>query len=245
MSNPVESSIPNWVPEPARQRISALCKAPLGQDASGRALLDRLANYEAMKTDVWAKLPSGLKGIEASIIDWSFNAFIIFPRLRRPYPKTAAKWREYCKHIEKYPRLKLPADVSLQIVLLCEDISVFKTETESYWPRLWEGDKSITPDDVITLLEQLRRFYLRLDEENQNILASLPKVKRWNTNSAQKFFSEDLSARMRQTYGQPLDGVVAALTEVAFDLPQGVGAETIRGRRRLGRGPENSKRKSR
>ena len=43
--------------------------------------------------------------------------------------------------------------------------------------------------------------------------------------------------------GQPLDSIVAALTEVAFDLPQGVDAETVRGRRRLINRPEKSNRK--
>jgi hypothetical protein len=70
-------------------------------------------------------------------------------------------------------------------------------------------------------------------------------VNRWNAKAAQKFFTEFLSSRMKETYGQPLDAIVAALAEVAFDLPQGLAAETVRGRRRIGSGPENSKRKSR
>jgi hypothetical protein len=43
---------------------------------------------------------------------------------------------------------------------------------------------------------------------------------------------------MRETYLLPFDSIVAALTEVAFDLRQGLAAETVRGRRRIG-GPEN------
>jgi len=73
----------------------------------------------------------------------------------------------------------------------------------------------------------------------------LPNVTRRNIKSAQKFFTEFLSSRMKETYGRPLDSIVAALADVAFDLPQGVAGETVRGRRRIGSGPENSKQKTR
>jgi ABC-type xylose transport system substrate-binding protein len=94
-------------------------------------------------------------------------------------------------------------------------------------------------------MDQLRVFYLRVDEENRAFLASLPKIKRWNAKAAQKFFTDFLSGCMTETYAQPLDAIVAALAEVAFDLHQGLDAETVRGRRRIAGTPENSKRKSR
>ena len=95
----MQFTVPDWVPEAARRKINALHAAPWVDD-NGRALLHRLATYAAMKTEVWQKLPSEPKGAEGEIIDRVVHAVAIFPRLRRPYPKTAAKRREWAKHIE-------------------------------------------------------------------------------------------------------------------------------------------------
>jgi len=105
--------------------------------------------------------------------------------------------------------------------------------TDSDWSRLWGGDKSITSDKVLVILDQLRSFYLRYNDEHQTRIAKLPKIKRWSKKAWQKFFTEYLSERFKETYLQPFDSIVAALAEVAFDLPNGVAAETIRGRRRM------------
>jgi hypothetical protein len=236
---------PDWVPEPARRRIGELRETPWGIDDFGRDLLERLATRQAMKDEVWGKLPPEPKFIQEKIIDWVFFAVSIFPRLGRPYPKTMPKWREWAKQAQKYPRPPSPETVSGYALLLREGIYELKTETDIHWHRLWGGDKSITPDQVLAIMDQLRVFYLRVDEENRAFLASLPKIKRWNAKAAQKFFTDFLSGCMTETYAQPLDAIVAALAEVAFDLHQGLDAETVRGRRRIAGTPENSKRKSR
>ena len=46
--------------------------SPLGNDKKGRGLLERLATYPAMKTEVWEKLPSEPKDFEGTIIAWAF-----------------------------------------------------------------------------------------------------------------------------------------------------------------------------
>jgi hypothetical protein len=237
---------PDWLPPLARQRITELLATPLGEGDFGRAMLARLATtYPAMKTEVWEKLPCEPRGIEGNIIDWTFFAFTIFPSLRRPYPKTKDKWREWTKHRELHLPLADPANLSELSNWLWEEIFKLKDVSDSYWPSLWEGDKSISPDQVLSILDHLRMFYARMDGEYRALLTMLPKVNRWNAKAAQKFFTEYLSCRMRETYAQPLDSIVATLAEVAFNLPQGLAAETVRGRRRIGSGPENSKRKLR
>jgi hypothetical protein len=223
--------IPDWVPGAARRRIIDLRAQPWLDDKGG-GLLARLATYDVMKTDVWKKLPPEPQHVEGNIIDWAFKAFTIFPRLRRPIPKTMSKMREWAKQIEKYPPLPEPRFVAFSALELRDRILPLKVDTDAYWSRFWEGNMSVTPDQVLTILDQLCLFYIRMDEENQARLASLPEVKRWNANAAQKFFTDYLSRRMNETYGQPLDSIVAALAEVAFDLPKGVEAETVRGRRR-------------
>jgi hypothetical protein len=185
-----------------------------------------------MKTEVWAKLPSKPQGFEGQIIDWAVYACRIFPALGRPYPKTMGGRREWMKHSANNPPLPNPAYVAGLIYLLYQEIVKLKLETDAHWPRFWEGDRSITSDDVLAMLVQLHSFYLRMDADNRAVLEKLPKVKRWDDKAAQKFFHEYLSPRLRETYGRPLDSIVAALTEVAFDV-EFVASETVRGRRRL------------
>jgi hypothetical protein len=235
---------PAWVPELARRRINELLVAPAGSDDIAYDLLERLATDEVMKTEVWERLPSEPKGIQGNIVDWVFFAVLIFPRLPRPYPKTKAGWRELAELYQKNSPLPSAESLSDLASLLLDEMRKIKTETDLCWGRLWEGDKATSSDHVVAVLEHLRIFYLRMDEDNRAFLATLPEVKRWKREKPkQKFFTDYLSRRMKQTYGKPFDTIVAALTEVAFDLPQGVETDTVRKRRGIASTPENSKRK--
>jgi hypothetical protein len=240
-----QRQFPHWLPPAARQRITDLQSTFLGQGKLGRDLLARLATHSNMKTDVWEKLPPEPKGVEGNIIDWALIAFTIFPALRRPYPKTRDKWRTWGQRLEKHPPLIEPAYLSQLSLQLWEEISKLKDETDRYWPSLWEGDSSVNSDQVLSILDQLRAFYVRMHAEYSALVATLPKVARWNRRGWQKFFTEYLSKQMTATYGQPLDPIVGALAGVAFDISEGVSAETVRGRRRGIAAPENSKRKTR
>jgi hypothetical protein len=242
----VECVIPNWVPEAARRRIIELSEYH-STDDEDRALLKRLATRVAMKTEVWEKLPLNPQSIPAQVIDWAFYAFWIFPRLPRPHPnlKNKRKWDEWNKHAHKYGPLPNSAYASVLAQMLSDEMSTLRRETEQHWTELWEGDSSVSPDYTLTMVDHLRKFYGRMAELYQPAAAALPKVKRWTPAGRQKFFSEYLSQCMTQTYGQSFDAIVAALTEVAFNISRGVAAETIRGRRRIVAAPENSAQKSR
>jgi hypothetical protein len=135
--------------------------------------------------------------------------------------------------------------VSLQASLLAQEIYVSKFNAELDWQRLWTGNANLNVDKVLEILNQLREFYARLDEEDRAYLDSLPRINRWNVKGQQRFVTEYLSRRMTETYGQPLDPIVATLAGVAFDLPEGVDPETVRGRRRVGKRPEKSNQKTR
>ena len=226
-------AFPTWIPQAAQRRISELCATPSGDDKEYRALLERLSKYPAMKSEVWGKLPSVPESFEGEIIEWAFSAFTIFPHLPRPNPKSKSGWNEWARHIDKRRPLPDPAHLAGLAFILLEEIFNLKAVTDPYWSRLWEGDKSITSDQAIVILDKLRLFYLRFNEEYQTTLSLLPKIKRWNKKARQKFFTEYLSERLKKTYGKPLNSIVAALAEVAFDLPNGVPVETIRGRRSI------------
>jgi hypothetical protein len=241
----MQFAFPSWVPELARARITDLYAAPWLHD-DGRALLSRLATYPVMKTEVWEKLPSEPKGAEGEIIDRVVHAVTIFPRLPRPYPKAAGKWREWAKHLQNHAPLPDPAYAASLVFSLLQKIAELKPDTDANWNRLWEGDKSINVDQIFAILDRLHLFYSRLGEEYRLQLAAFPNVKRWGGDkAAQKFVTEHISNYMNATYGHPYDSIVAALVVVACDLPGGLGAETVRGRRRGVSAPEKSKRKSR
>ena len=239
-----EIEFPTWIPQGAQRRIAELSATP-GLDNEYHALLERLSKYPAMKTEVWEKLPSASKGFEHVIIDWAFLAFGTFPHLPRPYPKTKLGMLEWAIHRKQHPPIPDPASVANLTYILLEAIFELKAVTDSNWSRLWSGDKSITSDDIVVILNQLRLFYLRFNDEYQSRLANLPKIKRWSKKAWQKFFTEYLSKCFKETYLQPFDSIVAALAEVAFDLPNGVAAETIRGRRRMVLHHRKNRRKNR
>jgi hypothetical protein len=240
-----ELRVPAWVPQAAQRQIDELWASPLGTTDANQQLLRRLATYTSMRTEVWEKLPSNPELPAGEIIQWAFTAYTIFHSLRRPYPRTKARVIDWHKYQAKHQPLTDPLYVSNLCLRLWEEICKCRLETESYWPRFWAGDKALNPDNVLSILDHLREFYVRMHGEYKELLQQLPRVNRWDTKAHQKFFTEVLSAQMKKTYGRPLDSIVAALAEVAFNLRHGVDSETIRGRRRVGKAPEKLRRKTR
>jgi hypothetical protein len=241
----VAPRIPDWVPNAARRTITELWARP-GLDDAERELLDRLATDDAMKTAVWEKLPSEPKDFEGNVIHWAWVAFAYFRRRPCPIPQTKskAKLQDWSRH---RPRDPLPdfAHTSGLARIVRDQMIEHRGNAQPYWPPFWEGDKNLTLDQVIAVIDQVSAFYRKLDEEDQRFFRSLPDVKGWGNKPAQKFFSEVLSERMIEIYGRPFDPIVATLVQVAFDLAEGVNTETIRGRRRKSGTPEISRRKSR
>jgi hypothetical protein len=234
----VAPEVPDWVPNAARLVIAELRALPWLDEAE-RELLDRLATCDAMK-EVWEKLPSEPKDFEGNVIRWAWGAFVCFQRRRRPRPKTKskAKWEDWARHL---PRNPLPdfAHTSGLAGLVRDQMIQYWGDAQSYWQPFWEGDKNLTLDQVIALIDKVSAFYWKVDEENQRFFRSLPDVKRWRGNKpARKFLTEVLSKRMIETYGRPFDPIVRTLENVAFDLAVGVGTETMRGRRRKSGTPE-------
>jgi hypothetical protein len=81
----------DWVPEPARRRIDELRETPWGMDDIGRDLLERLATREAMKDDVWGKLPPEPKFIQEKIIDWVILRSFNLSKARSPLSQNDAQ----------------------------------------------------------------------------------------------------------------------------------------------------------
>jgi hypothetical protein len=215
-----------------------------------RGLLKRLATKRTMEAEVWGKLPPESKGLEGQIVEWAIDAYWVFPHLPRPIPKTRARlvdWakQEWPKQLEKFTPFAYHKYTSTLCQLLYEQVYITKPEAHSYWKQFWSGDTTITPEKIVEILDQLRAFYVQLHKDQQAFIDTLPRVNRWNAKAHQRFFTEFLSSRFQATFDQPLDSIVAALTGVAFALPEGVASETVRGRRRLGKTPEKIMQKTR
>lgn len=235
------TAISCWVPKLVRSKIIELRVDPV-TDEDGRDLLHRLATDRAMRNEVWEKLPRELSGFEGQIVGWAFLAYTLFPRLRRPYPKTRAKAVKWGKHLNRYKPLTDYVHLAQQCRFLLEDIFTASYETDRYWAQYWEGPP-IDPGQVRTMLGHLGLFYAKISVEQQKFLDSLPQISRYTAKGHQKFFTERLSRQFLEATGRPHDSVVAALANVAFDLPQAVGSETVRGRRRPSYTPEKIARK--
>jgi len=215
-------------------------------DDAERELLDRLATCDAMKTGVWEKLPSEPKDFQGKIIHRAWVAFVTFRRRPRPFPgtKSKAKLHEWDRHLRRQTLFPDFGHAGNLLRMVLDQINRHHGEAQAYWQRFWEGDKNLTLDQVIAIMDQVSSFCLKADAEYQAFFRSLPEVKHWSgSKPARKFFTEYMSKQMIEAYGKPLDHIVAALEEVAFDLAKGVNTETVRGRRRKPVRPEISRQK--
>jgi len=242
----VQSSIPKWVPKAARDRITELQAEPW-LNGAGRKLLDRLASYPTMKTEVWEKLPPEPEGAQGQIIGFAFTAVTMFAELI-PRPGKKAKraiWQKWSKILHENPPGSTPEYASLLAVSLLQALCELKAPSSAYWGQFWQGDPSVTVDNAIDLIEELALFYDRMAKEHKRHADLLPKIKRPFSDSApQVFFTQLMSSRLEALYKRPLDSVVTALAEVAFNLPEGIEEETVRARRRSTNPVEKSRRKT-
>ena len=243
----MQSTVRNSAPESARNRITELSRQP-GLTETSKKLLQRLDSHPAMKSEVWDKLPLELKNQEAQIINWVFYAFATLPlHIRPPMPrsKSSAQWKKYRTNLEQFPPPAVPVHAANHALKLAEAMAQLKPFTELLWARHWQGDVSITFDQAFATVNQLQLLYRNVAAKYDALIASLPKVLRWDDKAHRRLSIEFLSQRMKHTVGRPHDAIVAALVEIAFDLSEGIPAEAIRGRRRTGTIPAKSNPKSR
>jgi hypothetical protein len=189
-----------------------------------------------MRTNVWERLPDEPPNMEGQIIDLLFHAVAIFWQVV-PHPpfgpqSTRSAWKKYATVTHGHPQPTSPEMANSAIGQLLQ--AAMDHNVGGRWDELWNGDPSITFDKCLDCVEALVSVFIRLDQENKAAIAALPRIKRPYGKRAQEvFFSQLVSLRLASIYGKPLHAVVAALTSVAFDLPDdGVGEETIRSRRR-------------
>jgi hypothetical protein len=209
--------------------ISELLKQQsLGED---KKLLNRLRSHPEMRTDVWQKLPAiAQPDIADRIIRWAFSGHKVAHAHARPaFPKSKKKIADY---LAKYPTIPTSESATIRAELLCEAMDATRGDAEDRWDSL---SPEVTFERVYRLVERVAAFYRALDQETKGLIAAinLPKIRKRNSPKAPEWvFSQLMSDRFQNEFGRPLDTVVSALTAVVFQQKNGVGNETVRGRRR-------------
>ncbi len=238
----MEPAIPKWVPPSASKRMIELL-ASIGLTDERRRLINLLASDERMKSDVWGKLPREPPEHHRDLIDFVLFSVTNFSTLI-PLPNGKAKrasWKRWVKLRQDKPSLVSPDSAVWAIANLLYSFVELQPEMNAYWRQFWTGDSSITPNELIDIIEHLGLFYQRLEMQREQFLAALPAIKRpFSPSTPRKHFSRLMSDWFTKRYGRPFDDVVTALTEVVFNIGKGLEKESVRALRR----PAKSRRKS-
>jgi hypothetical protein len=243
MADKHQAAFKSWVPQAARQKISELRAIP-NLTESDRRLLDRLANYPVMRTEVWEKLPLSAKRAEDFIVGWVFYAAQFGAAYRPPLPRRRGQIPEY---LRKYPPILTPEIALDRALMLVDAMKTTNHYAKEAWPSLWSGDRRVTFEEAVSIVENLATFYRRLDEKDKEFLAmvSIPDIRKKNARNAPEWlFARLLADHFQRRFGNTLDSIVAALSAVVFDQDTGVGSSTIRGRRRSAPGAAHSSKNS-
>jgi hypothetical protein len=100
--------IPAWVPEAARRRLGQLMSDPSLRD-DARALLERLATRESMRTEVWDRLPSEPAGVQDQIIHCAYYSVTLFSAiiptpLEHSWPPKRDDLKKWSEIVHERPR---------------------------------------------------------------------------------------------------------------------------------------------
>jgi hypothetical protein len=245
MTDRHHAAFERWVPEVARQRISELRALPT-LTADDHRLLDRLATYPVMRTEVWEKLPPSAKGAEGFIILWVFLAARFAADHRPPLPR---RKEEIPRYLQKYPPTYTPENAAAFASMLLDAMKTTSYHAQECWTSQWPAHPHVTLtfENVVSIVEQIGTFYSALDEAHKKFLAtiSLPDIRKKNARNAREWvFTRLLAHHFQKRFGKPLDPIIAELSAVVFDQDAGVGSSTIRGRRRSAPGAAHSSKKS-
>lgn len=240
-----------WVPPAARRAIEAEWKRysafPNPNTRSKLlAALIRFATHPAMHTEVWEKLRREPEGLAGSVIHWAMFLLATFSTLgdpRQPLSERIARqrWAQYWLMIDdqwsnRRSGGELLSETCAVVAFRLRDVLLGAISDEE-WSRLWPGDPAMKDRT------HAAQFFLNAANCFQSMLAAsksveavlkLPPAARPDKPRVQRLvFSQIMSDDLEAACGSPYDPVVAALTAVAFDLPDGPGAGTVRGRRRM------------
>jgi len=217
---------PDWIPSAARDKILELRQR---EDSTPEelAVLDRLATYEVMHTEVWQRLPPSAVGMEGRIIEWTVVGLGLAATTRPPFPKNKV---EIAEPLAKYPRAQ---DAATLAGNLLKAIDENRQSTEGLWEAYTRTKLSYL--EARNIVEWLAYFFDLLSVKNQLVAAALklPRIRKKKAENVKELYlSRFLSQRFIDDFHDYYDRIVSALVGVTLDSEDGPDAVTIRGRRR-------------
>jgi hypothetical protein len=237
MATKLTPAFPDWIPPAARDRILDLRQREIASMPEESAMLDRLATYEEMHTEVWQKLPPSAAGMEGWIIDWTVAGLRLAAAMkptRLPFTKRKAQFAE---RLVNYPGWTAQDAATLARTLL-EAMDENRQYAEGTWDAhsqtTWPG-RTLSYLEARNIVDRLTHFFEVLWAQDKFLAAALqvPRIrKKQAANAKEVFLSRFLSQRFINQFDDPYDPIVSALVGVALDSAHGPDAATIRGRRR-------------
>ena len=220
--------IPSWMPPSAAERARFLW--PRFERADDRARLRRLASDLVMKTEVWPRLPSAPEGLEGQVLEIAFQvgrkdfADYVFERDPLPYVPLAVPWRNG-------PPLGLRFHQIAELAATLRDALVESgLELAPCWTAAGGAEAVEEFAELVGALDNVRERYAARQRDWAAALAKFPRCRKRNSPKARQWLFVPLVAyQVHALYGRaPTLRVVAALTQVVFDLSDGVDTEAVR-----------------
>jgi hypothetical protein len=243
---------PRWIPSAARDRILELRQGVVSTPEE-LVLLDRLATYEVMRTEVWQKLPPSAVGMEGRIIDWTVAGLRL---AAARFPKNKAESERLAKYRARWTARDAATLASNLLEAMDENRQNAEGTWEAYsqaaWRKGYEQLRRLYGKEIVemvdlravrptlsyqearNIVEWLTHFFKVLWTEDQAVAAALqpPRIrKKQAKNVKELYLSRFLTQRFINQFGDPYDPTVGALVTVALDLNPGPDAMTIRKRR--------------
>ena len=156
-----------WVPEAAKSELRQLANTPDGD----HQLLGRLASYEVMRDEVWKKLPAAAQGAEGLIIRRTYAA-----------ARLVEAWQKI-EHVRKYSSLRTAKKGARFASKLRDAMKRTSGDAGDIW-HLWPGDRLITFEVALSVVEQLATFYCAADVWYKEVVEVSDKLSRLRKKNA-------------------------------------------------------------
>jgi hypothetical protein len=219
-------------------RAPEICADPALRPEEYEVLV-RLATDLRMQT-VWDAVARHGEGQESEVIRYAFIRASQTLTHRPPYPRRRkdfeARIREDAENQPVAQSSNLESTAGFAS-LLVEDMQRTEVAAKAFLPP------SVEHALLFDWAQYIANVYSEMSARQKEW--ALPRIgKKAAADAPQRAFSRAISNDFRKLFRQPHDDAAAALTAVVFNLPDGPGSTTIRGRRRSADRAAHSRKKS-
>jgi hypothetical protein len=194
---------------------------------------------------VWDAVARVAKGKEGDVIWYAFMRASSALEYRPPYPrrKKDSEARLRKEAADYQPDAHNLGRTATTASMLVEDMQSTELAAKAFLPSV----ASVEYAQLFDWAQRIANVYGELSalQQEWDRQWALPRIgKKAAADAPQRAFSRAISNDFKKLVRQPLDDAAAALTLVVFNLPDGPGSTTIRGRRRSADRAAHSRKKS-